>query len=534
MSRAQPKASSTDRYARRIALAIGKGRPPPFDDDLDEYCSSSPHEIYAALAGVVRHLPPSGKDETLAIAYLFLLQRMLEHVRYRSDRGYGDAAKLIADFQAQLAAQAEAGQISAPLLALVGGALAQSNIPASPELTAASMKNLSEHAFAGPLPADAHVAVAGMLEACDDPFTLVTSLIETGHAMPAQMRGVLAGALAAVPQGRAAAVLLLLDPQPEVRRTVAQALVEVAGSLGPIDLRRLIAMRNWRPESERADVDAVIRTARSAGIDCAQWDRGGIESLFASAIDGTAAQGFLLISPAGQKKRLSSILTKYGIADAWSGEPETRRRIEATLTESGMSAPLLPVSKAYLDRAVAHHLALGTEKGEALPLGLLQVAETVGAAGWQPARMDVAETIAALLAELPKRMREPAQIACVLRASHELADLEVLAESWFEDDPQIAQAVEHRTSRARLADYLLQSVIARRREKWADIFLRTALWMREADAGSNLCWRELVIVAKAVADGHELSEIGLMRDIATRTIVHARRDSTWPFSRSVA
>jgi len=89
MSRAQPKASSTDRYARRIALAIGKGRPPPFDDELDEYCSDFPDEIFAALAGVVRHMPPSGKDETLAIAYLFLLQRMLEHVRYRSDRGYG-------------------------------------------------------------------------------------------------------------------------------------------------------------------------------------------------------------------------------------------------------------------------------------------------------------------------------------------------------------------------------------------------------------------------------------------------------------
>jgi hypothetical protein len=534
MSRAQPKSSSTDRYARRIALAIGKGRPPPFDDELDEYCSNSPHEIFAALAGAIRHMPPSGKDETLAIGYLFLLQRMLEHLRYRSDRGYGDAAKLIADFQAEVAAQAEAGQIGTPLLALVGGALQQSNIPASPELTAASVKNLSERALAGPLPADVHVAMAGMLEACDDPFTLVTSLMETGHAMPVQTRGVLAGGLAAVPQGRAAAVLFLLDPQPEVRRAVAQALVEVAGALGPSDLRRLIAMRNWRPESERADVDAVIRTARAAGIDCAQWDRGGVESLFASAIDGAAAQGFLLISPAGQKKRLSTILTKYGIADAWSGEPETRRRIEATLTEAETSAPLLPVSKGYLDRAVAHHLALCTEKGEAPPLGLLQVAETIGAAGWQPARMDLAETVAALMAELPKRMREPAQIACVLRTSHELADLEAVAESWFEDDPQIAQAVGHRTSRAKLVNYLLQSVIARQREKWADIFLRTALWMREAAAGSNLCWRELMIVSKAVADGCDLSEIGLMRDIAGRTIVHARQDSGWSFPRSVA
>jgi hypothetical protein len=33
-------------------------------------------------------------------------------------------------------------------------------------------------------------------------------------------------------------------------------------------------MRNWRPENERAGVDAIIRKARAVGIGCAQWTAG--------------------------------------------------------------------------------------------------------------------------------------------------------------------------------------------------------------------------------------------------------------------
>lgn len=76
--------------------------------------------------------------------------------------------------------------------------------------------------------------------------------------------------------------------------------------------------------------------------------------------------------------------------------------------------------------------------------------------------------------------------------------------------------------RAKLVTYLLQSVIARHRDRWADIILRKALWMREAPPEADLCWRELAIVAKALVDGRGVTEIGLMRDIALRTIAVLR------------
>ena len=65
-------------------------------------------------------MPPAGKDEALAFGYLFFLQRLLEHLWYRTDRGYADAAKLIADFQADVVAQAEAGQVDGRMLAFAG------------------------------------------------------------------------------------------------------------------------------------------------------------------------------------------------------------------------------------------------------------------------------------------------------------------------------------------------------------------------------------------------------------------------------
>src|SRR5258708_23143815 len=140
MSRAQPKSSPTDQYARSIAAAIAKGRPPALTPELDQYLESSPHEVFVAFEGVARHMPPGGNDETLALGYLFLLQQLLEHLRYRTDRGYADAARLIADFQADVAARVEAAPSCGQMLTYVGGAVQQSKNPPSPQASKASSR----------------------------------------------------------------------------------------------------------------------------------------------------------------------------------------------------------------------------------------------------------------------------------------------------------------------------------------------------------------------------------------------------------
>ena len=90
---------------------------------------------------------------------------------------------------------------------------------------------------------------------------------------------------------------------------------------------------------------------------------------------------------------------------------------------------------------VAHHLALSAEKGEVPPLGLLQVAETIGGADWQPARMNFSETIAELIAQVPKRCASPLRSHPFFSTAINWPTWRPIAQSWFEDDPEIAQAV---------------------------------------------------------------------------------------------
>jgi hypothetical protein len=152
MSRAQPKSSPTDQHARRIGSAIAKGRRPALTPDLDLYLESAR----------TKSLPPSrawlaiclqrARMRRLPLAICFCCRGL--HLRSRTDRGYADAARLIADFQSEVAAQVGAGHIDGHVLAHLGGALHQSKIPASPELTAASAGQRVDDDESGPFPAD--------------------------------------------------------------------------------------------------------------------------------------------------------------------------------------------------------------------------------------------------------------------------------------------------------------------------------------------------------------------------------------------
>jgi hypothetical protein len=218
---------------------------------------------------------------------------------------------------------------------------------------------------------------------------------------------------------------------------------------------------------------------------------------------------------------LSSVLLKNGVRDAWSGAPESRSKIQATLAHGVMETSMAPVSQAYLDRTVRHHLELGLAAGRLPPAGLLQVAETIGAAPWQPELVEWRNVLDAMLGELPAAMLEQGVASAVLRTSGTWGNINSIAESWFEDDQEAARLLSgvHRRQRAKMADYVLQSVIVRRREKWAEHFVWTALWLREAPDDDALPWLKFAILARALSDGHDVSEIPLMRDIAARTVM---------------
>jgi DNA-binding NarL/FixJ family response regulator len=112
------------------------------------------------------------------------------------------------------------------------------------------------------------------------------------------------------------------------------------------------------------------------------------------------------------------------------------------------------------------------------------------------------------------------QVRATLGASDQWADFDAIAESWFEDDQEVARRVAgtRGRQRAKAVQYLLQSVLEQRRERWAEHFLLTALWIKEAPDNAALPWRKFAVLARALANGHDLSDIALMCEIADRTV----------------
>ena len=523
MSGASAHKSRTQRQARRLAADLAKGRMPASTVDLEDYLDRFPDDVFVALDGFVEQVASSGADDAIALGYLYLIQGQLERVRFRSERGYEDATRLIEEFQRAVADLAVTGRIDAQALSMVTSVLHMAGIEASAELQA-GVTQFAENVLPLAVPPDFTDATADMVTECEgDPFQLAGALAEAGHAIPAEAR-----ILMAVEQIRStnaalreAAILYLLDGEPTLRRAVAselQASQARAASLSPESLRRLIGMRNWCPEKERPAVDAIIRAVRAKGIDCAAWPQGGAGMIHASGIDGSGAQGFLIVSPVGQKVQISSVLLKSGVRDAWSAPPASKREVQSTLALAATETSMRPVSRKYFDRILRHHLQVGLSAGTLPPAGLLQVAETIGHADWQPELLDWRCALAAMLAELPAAMLTPRAVSALLHTSADWADFDEIAQSWFEDDEHVARVVADIGGRqgAQSVDRVLEEILAPRREKWAAYFLGTALWLREAPEDS--LWRGFVIIAQALASGRDLADISVMPVIAARTV----------------
>lgn len=226
MSGASAHKSRTQRQARRLAADLAKGRMPASTVDLEDYLDRFPDDVFVALDGFVEQVASSGADDAIALGYLYLIQGQLERVRFRSERGYEDATRLIEEFQRAVADLAVTGRIDAQALSMVTSVLHMAGIEASAELHA-GVTQFAENVLPLAAPPDFTDAMADMVAECEgDPFQLAGALAEAGHAIPAEAR-----ILMAIEQIRStnaalreAAILCLLDGEPTLRRAVASEL----------------------------------------------------------------------------------------------------------------------------------------------------------------------------------------------------------------------------------------------------------------------------------------------------------------------
>ncbi len=314
----------------------------------------------------------------------------------------------------------------------------------------------------------------------------------------------------------------MLDPVPQQRRDVALSLEANAQSLTQIMLRRLVAVRNWLPRDERQLVAQLVRSARLRGIDCAQWEAARTESILVSTVDGSGTQGIMIVTTAGDRQSVCSILAKraVGIADAWCGGPQSRGQVKKILRETATAALSAQVPREYLDAIVQHHIQIGCEAGRVPPPGLLEVAETIGGAQWHPNALPWRALLARLCAEIPPGELAPSAVKRALAELHDAGDLESMTESWFEDDHETRELFDrarHKDFRKSVDD-LLRTIIHRRAEKWAEQFAWAAYWLRQTRAFGESRWMKFAIVARALTEGVPLEQIAMMRDVASRTV----------------
>jgi hypothetical protein len=461
--------------------------------------------------------------ENLANAYLILLQQQLTNLRYLIERNYDWAKRMLDSFQDRLIDAIRSGEVSGPQIAAIASAMSEAKLQPSGNLVAACDQRLGLEADACAAGIDPASMVDQIVrEHGSDPFDIYEALLAVSHIGSTEFRAAglrLMISAPAVPM-REAAALAVLNPNPAVRREAALALLQHCQDVTPTVLRRLIVIRNWLPEDERHLIDQVIRAARIAGVECATWMPGGTNGeIQASVIDGAGAQATMIVTHAGRKHRLSGVLFKQGlgVADAWTMEPESKRNIGRTLKEmTDSEAGLMPVSRPYLDLAVGHHLRAGLERRTPPPARLLQVAETIGASQWRPASTGWQEMLRELIAEMPPELLSRTSVRAILASSAQWAMEGEWADSWIEEDQEVTDLLDSVSGRPRRAvcDALLTGIIEKRRAIWAERFVLTALWMKEAISATHLPWERFAIVAQNLLEEVPLRNIPLMKEIA--------------------
>jgi len=521
-------ASQLQRYAAQLAKQLARQQAPSLDNSLLDYIDGHPDQVLDSLQGLVEWLQ-AGKsdDDSLINGYLFLIGLQLEHIRYQTDRHYHWAQTLVVQFQQQVVELVHANQLPPAVLGQIVLAIQEAKLAVDPQLFAVMEESMETYMEPPSEPPDLDELLASLARDIQgDEFGVTHALTEFTFAMPIQGRLGLAAAMltSSFPVLREAAPLLVLDGRKEMRQGLARLLLEQAGALQPAGLRRLIAVRSWLPEEERPLVDQAAKKARQQGIESAHWAPGEDAEIHSTMIDGSGAQGFMIVSKAGRKHRLSSVLLRLrsGVVDAWtSSELQSKRTLDHQLRLAGRETAMRIVPRRYLDRTVQHHLAVGCQAGQMPPLGLLEVAEVLGASDWRPNRLNMATTVDQLFQELPEAARNPEATARSLKTIDDWGDDSGIMASWFEDDQAVADLLSaHRGQRFDvLSQQVLKEVIEPRREKWAEQILWVALWLRESAGSDHALWINFLLTARAVLQGHSLKEIPLFTRIASRTVM---------------
>jgi hypothetical protein len=526
------------KLAKLVAKDVAAGQPGDYSLAASRLLEASPEaalDLVELLLAEGRRKRPNQK---LISACVFLFGQALEYLRYGVEAGHGEARSHVEAVCARLLAAGRQGEAAPEMLLLLLTEFATAKLDPGEELRALMIELLERNADQAPAAIDpgqmADFAADLAKTVKGDVFALHAHLTEMGAAFPEEHRGAMAAMLlqSGEPVAREAAVGWVLDPSASVRASVARSLAEAApqGLVSPVMLRRMIAVRNWLPETGggRSALDQAIQACRRKGVECASWPEAQVRDALASGVDGSGAIGILVICREGRRHALASVLLKHGIGvrDAWAQHGMSRAEADGILLQAGGSVDQHAVDREFLGTATAHFLAVSLDTGTLPPFGLVDFLETVGLHSVQPELLPTEALLAMLEGGIEPAARTPAALDGQLREGVDLADEYSFLDSWFEDSDQVQALLGgKRLGRAKGEAVVLEQVLEPRRRRWADLLAWTAFLLNRSDEHER--WLDFYAAARALVEGRGVGDIPVMRYVARQTVEAQRQRQLW-------
>ncbi|NVN90709.1 MAG: hypothetical protein HXX11_08890 [Desulfuromonadales bacterium] len=491
------------------------------------------------LASLLVTCCTASNDEMVEVV-LRILFDALEILRVELERKRKGAEPRMEQLQNALAKQVFLECGDAELCAAVSHILLQGRVEVLPVVHEANSHRLmaiAEGADEADLPGENPLenlfdSIREMAGNC--PFEALESLLQVLALNPPQMQISLCGEMLVSDNALISdtAALMLLHPSSEVRKGVSALLSANAGSITPETLRRLIISRNWFPEEIRANIDTAISTARRSRIACAPLPKPLAMTIYASPIDGAAAQSFQVIVPDGKGFKSCSILLKRGegVADAFVVPLAKKRELNEFLAMMNQEGAFIESSSSYLDLRLCHALSDGAVLGKAPNHWLLQVAEILGKDQWKALPFDPLRELDALREELetgsPELLADRSRNKS-LRDSAGWCIEHAFAHSWFEDDAEVDSVIKSafrkkgvaRFSRDQTAiDAIFTKILEKRRPAWLERLTLCTLWLKSSRK-PPVPWQQMFHLASMLADNKlKLARIPLMEMVANHTL----------------
>jgi hypothetical protein len=467
------------------------------------------------------------EDKSLFDSFGFLFGQSLEALRFDIEAGYRTASDIADCARKRLVTASKAGAVGPSHLLVLIQCFGSAKLDPGAALRVIVERLLEEAGnidadnFDPPDITDLFGLVADLVKQTDgDPFALHSVLGESAEGMPDEYRGVLAATFlfSSEPAAAEASIGWLLDQAAAVRQALANALEDAARKekITPTMLRRMIAMRNWLPQDNRAALDASIATARRKGVQPALWDEVEVRQVVCTGVDGSGALGILAHCRSKRKNILGSLVLKLGIGirDAWAQEGVKTKEIEHAFFEASLMDQFA-VPAEFIRIAAGHFLALGQQTGSLPPFGLLRFLEALGISSVQPQFMSTSS----LLEEIPDGRAITGNLfEKLLAAGSDLAGDYAFLESWFEVGDEVDAALSgSRTTRKKREAFIMEKVVEPRREQWAQSAAWTAYILNLA--GNDERWQEFYATTLAIVQGRPLREIPLLKLVAEQTVM---------------